>query len=166
MLAETGLVTGRITHQLGGEFARGVLAQNARLGREDGQVPYAVVQSKPAAQRLGESVGDLLQCDTGEVGARAGDPALADPGSPTVLETGWLTALAHPHQGIRLLASLSQPGTEVVRERTGLLAHRGELRLESGAARFMGRRLGGSMPTPTISAAGPPQQVRPAGTER
>ncbi len=39
LLGEPGLVAGRIVHQLGGEVAGGVLAQDAGLGREDGQVP-------------------------------------------------------------------------------------------------------------------------------
>lgn len=53
------------------------------------------------------------------------------PGNPHVLQTGRLPATGHPYQGVRVRTSLSQPGTEVVRERAGLLAHRGDLRLES-----------------------------------
>ncbi|MFI7143146.1 hypothetical protein ACIBQ5_37310 [Streptomyces massasporeus] len=44
LLGESGIVAGRVVQQLGGEFAGGVLAQDAGLGREDGQVPYPVVQ--------------------------------------------------------------------------------------------------------------------------
>ncbi|MGW2778350.1 hypothetical protein ACWC4C_38685 [Streptomyces olivaceoviridis] len=73
-------------HQIGGQFAGGVLAQAAGLGREDGQVPHPVVQQEPAAQRLGPAVGNLLQHDAREVGTGAGDPRLPHPGASASIQ--------------------------------------------------------------------------------
>lgn len=73
---ETGIVGARILPELCRQFPGGVFTQDTGRGADDGQQVVAVVQLKPPIQGVAPAVSDLLQCEAGQVRARAGDPGL------------------------------------------------------------------------------------------
>jgi hypothetical protein len=165
-VGEPGLVAVPVVQQIGGQFARNVLAQTAELGGDDGQLPGSVVQLEPAAQRLHPVVGDLLDRDTREIGAGTGDPGLSHPGCLGLGPAGRLACRVHPRQGVRVLSPLGQPGTEIVGERGVLLAHSGDLLLGGGAPRGPWTAAGGSLPVPVRPTGLPAGRFRHAGAGR